>query len=218
MKAVFFPAKNEATAGELPDPVAGPGEVLVKVRASGICHTDFEVKKGKRVIVGEIRNKYGKYAFVSAIKNRNGVFCKTNLKPNQSANVITVNYDGNGGVAIAFYHDKPFWALDSVNVLYPKFKLNPFIAMFLITLIRKERYRFNFGRKWHKARMEQSTILLPVNEKNFLFTPFFQHRTLYQVMLKENQKSVTLVLILHSPTKIHNYLIIIKLGFEIGQE
>lgn len=46
MKAVFFPAKNEATAGELPDPVAGPGEVLVKVRASGICHTDFEVKKG----------------------------------------------------------------------------------------------------------------------------------------------------------------------------
>jgi threonine dehydrogenase-like Zn-dependent dehydrogenase len=46
MKAVFFPARDEVTTGELPDPVPGPGEVLLRVRASGICHTDIEVKKG----------------------------------------------------------------------------------------------------------------------------------------------------------------------------
>ena len=125
----------------------------------------FEIKKGKRVVIGEIIDKNGKHNFVSAIKNNNGVSCKTNLEPNHSANVITVNYDGNGGVAEAFYQDKPFWALDSVNVLYPKFGLNPFIAMFLITLIRKERYRFNYGRKWHKDRMEKSIIFLPINKK-----------------------------------------------------
>jgi len=124
----------------------------------------FEIKKGKRVIVDEIMDKNGKYNFVSAIKNDNGVYCKTNLVPNQNANVITVNYDGNGGVAETFYQDEPFWALDSVNILYPKFKLNRFIAMFLITLIRKERYRFNYGRKWHKDRMEKSTILLPIDK------------------------------------------------------
>lgn len=130
--------------------------------------TLFTVKKGKRVIVKKIKAKQGKYNFVSAIKNNNGVFCKTNLEPNQSANVITINYDGNGGVAETFYQDKPFWALDSVNVLYPRypdFKLNPFIALFLVTLIRKERYRFNYGRKWNKERMEKSTILLPVDDK-----------------------------------------------------
>jgi Type I restriction modification DNA specificity domain len=47
-------------------------------------------------------------------------------------------------------------------VLYPKFELNQFIAMFLISLIKKEKYRFNYGRKWHKERMEYSTIKLPV--------------------------------------------------------
>ncbi len=30
----------------LPDPCPGPGEVVVEVRASGICHTDFEVLRG----------------------------------------------------------------------------------------------------------------------------------------------------------------------------
>jgi hypothetical protein len=124
----------------------------------------FEIRKGKRVIVKKIRDDQGKYNFVSAIKHNNGVFCKTNLIPNQSANVITINYDGNGGVAEAFYQDQPFWALDSVNVLYPKFKLNSFIAMFLVTLMRKERWRFNYGRKWHKKRMEKSLIKLPIDE------------------------------------------------------
>lgn len=43
MKAIWFPARGEVTLGALPDPVPGPGEVLIAVRASGICHTDFEV-------------------------------------------------------------------------------------------------------------------------------------------------------------------------------
>lgn len=43
MKAVNFPACAEVAFGNLPDPVAGAGEVLIEVRASGICHTDFEV-------------------------------------------------------------------------------------------------------------------------------------------------------------------------------
>jgi hypothetical protein len=126
-------------------------------------YTDlFEVKKGKRVLVDEILKKNGKHNFVSAIDYNNGVFCKTNLAPNQQSNVITVNYDGNG-VAEAYYQDEPFWALDSVNILYPRFTLTPFIALFLVTLIRKEKFRFNYGRKWHKERMEKSTIFLPVN-------------------------------------------------------
>ena len=56
----------------------------------------------------------------------------------------------------------PYWALDSVNVLYPKFELNPFIGLFIATIIRQEKYRFNYGRKWGKDRMEKSKIKLPV--------------------------------------------------------
>lgn len=45
MEAINFPARNEVVFGSLPDPVAGAGEVVVEVKASGICHTDFEVLK-----------------------------------------------------------------------------------------------------------------------------------------------------------------------------
>lgn len=147
----------------------------------------FDIKKGKRVIIDEIINNQGRHNFVSAIDSNNGVFCKTNLTPNQSANVISVNYDGNG-VAEAFYQDEPFWALDSVNVLYPKFKLNRFIAMFLITLIKKEKYRFNYGRKWHKGRMEGSTIMLPVNKNgdpNWEFMESYIKSLRYSTALKK---------------------------------
>jgi type I restriction enzyme M protein len=33
--------------------------------------------------------------------------------------------------------------------------------MFLTTIIRLEKYRFNYGRKWNKKRMEESSIKLP---------------------------------------------------------
>ncbi len=45
MKAIVFTAKNEVSYTDLPDPKAGAGEVVVEVKASGICHTDYEVKK-----------------------------------------------------------------------------------------------------------------------------------------------------------------------------
>ncbi|WP_166418882.1 zinc-dependent alcohol dehydrogenase family protein [Cochlodiniinecator piscidefendens] len=43
MKAILYPARGEVSVTTLPDPTAGNDEVIVKVAASGICHTDFEV-------------------------------------------------------------------------------------------------------------------------------------------------------------------------------
>lgn len=45
MKAALFTAKNEVSFTDLPDPKPGPREVVVEVKASGICHTDYEVLK-----------------------------------------------------------------------------------------------------------------------------------------------------------------------------
>ena len=45
MKAIIFPTRGEVTCASLPDPVAGNGEVVIAVKASGLCHTDFEVLK-----------------------------------------------------------------------------------------------------------------------------------------------------------------------------
>ena len=40
-----FTAKNEVQLTDLPDPTRGADEVVVEVKASGICHTDYEVLK-----------------------------------------------------------------------------------------------------------------------------------------------------------------------------
>ncbi|MGG3573880.1 restriction endonuclease subunit S [Bacillus gobiensis] len=121
----------------------------------------FNVLKGRRVVKQKI--KPGNTPFVASIDSNNGIreFC--DLPPLFPGNVITVNY--NGSVGESFYQSDPFWASDDVNVLVPKFELNPYIAMFLITIIKKEKYRFNYGRKWHKERMENSIIKLPINTK-----------------------------------------------------
>lgn len=122
----------------------------------------FQIKKGKRLVMSQ-ELKAGAFPFISSIDNNNGVKLLSDAIPNHDGNVITVNY--NGSVGEAFYQPHSFWASDDVNILYPKFKLNPNIAMFLIALIKKEKHRFSYGRKWNTQRMNDSLILLPVNGK-----------------------------------------------------
>ena len=47
MKALVYTATNEVVYREEPDPVAGEGEVLIKVAASGICGSDMHAYHGK---------------------------------------------------------------------------------------------------------------------------------------------------------------------------
>jgi hypothetical protein len=118
----------------------------------------FDIRKGKRVTKANMRP--GSTPFVSAIDSNNGVRQWIDMVPAHPANVITVNY--NGSVAEAFYQPEPFWASDDVNILYPKFEMDPGIAIFVCVLIRREKYRFNYGRKWNLDRMKEAEIHLPV--------------------------------------------------------
>lgn len=81
-------------------------------------------------------------------------------------NCITVS--NNGSVGYAFYQPKPFTCTHDVNPLYLHSKwnkeLNPYIAMFLCSLIEKERYRWTYGRKWRPKRMPSSLMKLPIDE------------------------------------------------------
>ena len=63
----------------------------------------------------------------------------------------------------SFYQPEPFFASDDVNVLYPKFELDSASALFICAIIRLEKYRFNYGRKWNLERMKESEIRLPTN-------------------------------------------------------
>jgi hypothetical protein len=120
----------------------------------------FDIQKGKRLVVSKNPTK-GNCPYVSAVDKNNGISNYLDIEPNHKGNLITVNYDGSVGEA--FYQANPFWASDSVNILYPLFELNPFIAMFLLAMIKKEKYRFNYSRKWNWERMIETSIFLPVD-------------------------------------------------------
>ena len=119
----------------------------------------FDIRKGRRLTKEAMQP--GEIPFIGATDANNGITAYVandeNLHP---GNLITVSY--NGSIAEAFYQPVPFVASDDVNVLYPKFDMDQSVGLFVCTLIRREKYRYNYGRKWHKEIMEQSEIRLPV--------------------------------------------------------
>lgn len=121
----------------------------------------FDLKKGKRLTKAD--QTEGDTPYIGAIDSNNGVSGYIGQPPIHQGGTISVSY--NGSVAEAFYQAIPYWATDDVNVLYPKgFKLTAATALFICTLIRMEKYRFNYGRKWHLDRMRESVIKLPVTQ------------------------------------------------------
>ena len=96
----------------------------------------FKIVKGKRLTKADMIP--GNIPFIGATEFNNGVTAYVGCDKNvHQGNLMTVSY--NGSVGMAFYQPQDFFACDDVNVLYPAFHLNPYIAIFLITLIEKER-------------------------------------------------------------------------------
>lgn len=121
----------------------------------------FDIVKGKRLTKASMHD--GTINFIGSSAENNGVTNhisnKNNLHP---GNLITVAY--NGSVGEAFYQDEAFVASDDVNVLYPKFEMNKYIALFLCPIIRSVGKNYVFIDKWKKDDMEKDSIWLPVDK------------------------------------------------------
>jgi hypothetical protein len=122
----------------------------------------FDIRKGQRLTKADMLQ--GRLPYIGASDSSNGITSQIGQEAIHEGGTISVSYDGS--IAEAFYQPAPYWASDAVNVLYPKsFKFTPAIALFFCTIIRKEKYRFTYGRKWHLERMRESIIKLPVTPK-----------------------------------------------------
>jgi hypothetical protein len=120
----------------------------------------FSIKKGKRLTKADMIP--GDIPYIGASDTANGVTARIGQAPIHESGTISVSYDGS--IAEAFFQPEPYWASDAVNVLYPKgFQLTPSVALFICAVIRLEKYRFNYGRKWHLKRMKESEIKLPTD-------------------------------------------------------
>jgi hypothetical protein len=120
----------------------------------------FDIEKGKSTKISELKIDNGKTPIVSATSLNNGVACYTNNLPIYEKNTITVSTNGKPGEA--FYQNKEYIATSDVAIYKPKFKLNKYIAMFFIMIIRLEQPKYNYGRKWNIERMKESKMKLPV--------------------------------------------------------
>lgn len=119
----------------------------------------FDVKRG-RGLVGHTREP-GPTPYIGAMDRDNGVAGHVAQPSLHPAGTMTLNWNGIGGVGVAFYQPTAYWCSGDVNALYPRFKMTAAIALFLTVIIRGERYRFSFGRKWTLGRLAASEIRLP---------------------------------------------------------
>lgn len=121
----------------------------------------FEVKKGKRLTSDDQTD--GDTPYIGAIDSNNGVANYIGQSAIHDGNTISLSY--NGSVGEAFYQPKPFWATDDVNVLYFRKEngvaFNKYIALFICAVLRQEKYRYSYGRKWVLESMKSTIIKLP---------------------------------------------------------
>ena len=119
----------------------------------------FNISKGKRLTKENMVS--GELNYIGAVSVNNGVRQRIDAPPTHNGNCITVNY--NGSVGESFYQKHDFWASDDVNVLNLKDRdMNPEIGLFLCAVIKANKFRFGYGRKWNLEKMEETIIRLPI--------------------------------------------------------
>ena len=99
----------------------------------------------------------GKYPYVTTQATNNGVEGFYNFYT-EDGGALTVD---SAVLGYCSYQPYNFSASDHVEKLIPKFKMNKYIAMFLVTILNQEQYRYNYGRKCSQDRMEKGIIKLP---------------------------------------------------------
>jgi len=97
---------------------------------------------------------------VTSSDNNNGIMSFTTLKPKYK-NCLTI-----GKVACSVYYQaSAFVASSDVTILNPKFDMNSFQAMFIVSLINKEGYKWSYGRQIRLNDSEKLKIKLPVTKE-----------------------------------------------------
>lgn len=102
----------------------------------------------------------GKYPFVTTQATNNGVEGFYDFYT-EEGNILTID---SAVLGYCSYQSENFSASDHVEKLIPKFKMNKYIAMFLVTIMNLEQYRYNYGRKCSQTRMEQIKIKIPAEK------------------------------------------------------
>lgn len=100
--------------------------------------------------------------YIGAKKNDNGVMRKVAYDSKQVSrgNGIMFICDGEGSVGYTNYMDKDFIGSTTTSIGYDE-NINKYTAMFLVTILDKERFKYSYGRKY-RAHLDEAIIKLPI--------------------------------------------------------
>lgn len=105
----------------------------------------------------------GKTPYISSTEKNNGVFEFVHDEATNNGNTITANRGGS--VGFFFYQPSSYLATPvDVRILTPKFKLNKYIGIFLVTVLKLEKFKFNYSRKMGSDRLSKLSIKLPTKD------------------------------------------------------
>lgn len=127
----------------------------------------FDVNIGKSIDLNKLQESEMGVNYVGRTEENNGVTAivlNDGTFKTYAGNCITVPMVGNE--LRSSYQTEPFCVSQNIAILKPKhFTLNPFIAIFLNTIIRKDRFRFAYGRTLSLDRLKMLRIKLPVDKE-----------------------------------------------------
>ena len=119
----------------------------------------FEIEYGTFISTKFKDGAKGTTPYITTTAERNGIGRYIKKEPDYPANSLTIATDGTVGEV--FYQDRSFCASNITGVLIPKFEFNVYVAMFIITVLKNERFRYSYGRKWSIQKVRRTVIKLP---------------------------------------------------------
>lgn len=155
MKACVFNAPGDVAVVDMPEPEAGRGEIVLRVGAAGLCHSDVRVFKGEKYarqgvvpgheisgVVAQVGDgvddiEIGEHVSLCPIIACGSCsFCRVG-KRNRCPKRITLGYDENGGLAEYLLVPEPIVRLGHV------FKLPAGVPLDLASLLEPTACVFN---------------------------------------------------------------------------
>ena len=123
----------------------------------------FNITSGEYHSINNL--KVGKVPLISCSDNDNGISGFYDIPNNKiHKHCLTVTYDGRP--LTTKFHNYKFSAYDNVGVLIPKFNIKKTTLLFICLILNIERWRYGYGRKCYKQKLEKLSIKLPVNKDN----------------------------------------------------
>lgn len=123
----------------------------------------FEVVGSKTTLISKLE-EYGdgKYPYITTQSKNNGVAGSYDYYT-EEGNVLVID---SAVLGYCTYQEFNFSASDHVEKLIPKFKMNKYIALFFVTIINMENFRYNYGIKYNQTRIRETNIRIPFDKNN----------------------------------------------------